>query len=186
MPLTTIPLPYGLRDVKITPYTDAAATTLAGTSIDMPYGRTFSFSAAEDFEELRGDDKVITTRGKGEAVDWDLEGGGISLEACAAMYGGTVATSGTTPAQVKTLSKIVTATRPYFKIEGQAISDSGGDFHVVLYKCRATGELKGELGDGKFWLTGASGTALPATLTAKIDAIYDIVQNEMAGGVVIP
>jgi hypothetical protein len=178
VPLTTIPLPYGLRDVKITPYTDAAATTLAGSSIDLPYGRKLSFSAAEDFEELRGDDKVITVRGKGEAVDWELEGGGISLEACAAMYGGTVTTLGTTPAQVKTLSKSYTQVRPYFKIEGRAISDSGGDFHVVLYKCRATGEMEGELGDGAFWLTGASGTALPATLTAKVDAIYDIVHNE--------
>lgn len=183
MPLTTIPLPYGLRDVKLTPYTDAAATTLAGSSIDFPYGRKLSFSEAEDFEELRGDDKVVTIRGKGAAVDWELEGGGISLEAVAAMYGGTVTTTGTTPSQVKTFSKKVTDTRPFFKLEGQAISDSGGDFHAVLYKCRATGELEGELGDGAFWLTAASGQAIPATLTAKIDALYDFVQNETAAAI---
>jgi hypothetical protein len=180
MPLTTIPLPYGLRDVKITPYTDAAGTTLAGTSIDFPYARTLSFEEAEDFEELRGDDKVVSTRGKGASVNWDLEGGGLSFEACAAMYGGTVATTGTTPAQVKTWSKKVTDVRPYFKAEGQSISDSGGDVHGVLYKCRATDNLTGEFGDGAYFLTGASGTVIPATLVTKIDALYDFVHNETA------
>lgn len=174
-------LPYGLRDVKITPYTDASATTLAGSSIDLPYGRTFSFSAAEDFEELRGDDQVITTRGQGEGVDWELESGGLSFPAVAAMYGGVVTTSGTTPAQVTKFKKNITNARPFFKVEGQAISDSGGDVHVVLLKCRATGELEGELGDGAFWLTGASGRALPL-LTAispyAVGDIYEFTQNE--------
>jgi hypothetical protein len=180
MPLTTIPIPYGLRDVKLTPYTTAAGDVLAGSTIDFPYSRTLTFSEAEDFEELRGDDKVITVRGKGASVDWELEGGGISLESVAAMYGGTVTTSGTTPAQVKTYKKKVTDTRPFFKLEGQAISDSGGDFHAVLYKCRATGELEGELGDGAFWLTSASGTVIPATVVGNVDTLYDLVHNETA------
>ena len=182
MPLTTIPLPYGLRDVRITPYTDAAATTL-GTAVDLPYGRTFSFSAAEEFEELRGDDQVITTRGQGESVDWELEAGGLSLEAVLAMYGGSLATSGVTPNQIKTFKKNVSQARPFFKVEGQAISDSGGDVHMILWKCRATGELEGELGDGAFWLTGASGRGLPATSavgTAAVGDIYHIVHNETA------
>ena len=55
MPLPT-PLPYGIRDIKVTPYTDAAATTLAATSIDLPNARTLSFSETEEFTELRGDD----------------------------------------------------------------------------------------------------------------------------------
>lgn len=180
MPLTVIPLPFGLRDVKITPYTTDAATTLATPSIDFPNARRLSFSEAEDFEELRGDDKVVTTRGRGGAVDWDLEGGGFSFEAVRAMYGGTITESGTTPAQVKTFQKKVNDNRPFFKAEGQSISDSGGDFHGILYKCRATGNLEGELGDGQFWLTGASGVALPATLSSAVDALYDFVQNETA------
>ena len=48
MPLPTA-LPYGIRDIKITPYTDAAATTLAVTSIDLPNARTLSFSETEEF-----------------------------------------------------------------------------------------------------------------------------------------
>jgi hypothetical protein len=179
MPLTTIALPYGIRDIRLTPYTDAAATTL-GTAVDLPYGRTLSFSEAEDFEELRGDDKVITTRGKGAQVEWELESGGLPIEAVQVMYGGTVGTTGVTPNQIKTYQKLVTAARPYFKIEGQAISDSGGDIHVILYKSRCTGELSGEFADGSFWLTGASGVSIPATLSGKTDVLYEFVQNETA------
>lgn len=183
MPLTTIPLPYGLRDVKITPYSDAAGSTLAGTSIDFPNARTFSFTEAEDFEELRGDDKVVSTRGKGAAVEWELEGGGLSFEAAAAMYGGTVTTTGTTPAQVKTWKKLVTDVRPYFKVEGQSISDSGGDVHGVVWKCRATDNLEGEFGDGQYFLTGASGAGIPATVTGNIDTLYTFVQNETVAAI---
>jgi len=177
MALTTIPLPYGLRDVRITPYTDATAVTL-GTAIDLPYGRTFSFTEAEDFEELRGDDRVITVKGKGPSVDWELEAGGVCLEAIAAMYGGTVTTTGTTPNQIKKIQKKTTDVRPFFKVEGQSISDSGGDFHVVLDRCRATDDLEGSMEDGSFWLTGASGRALGSNISGRTDVLYEFVQNE--------
>lgn len=179
MALTVIPLPYGLRDVRLTPYTTDAATTL-GTGVDLPNGRTLSFTEAEDFEELRGDDKLVATHGSGPHVEWELEGGGVSFEAVKTMYGGTIVETGTTPAQVKTLTKKVTDVRPYFKIEGQSISDSGGDFHCVIWKAKATDNLSGEQGDGAFWLTGASGTGLAATLTAHVDEVWSWVQNETA------
>lgn len=175
MPLTTTPLPFGLRDVKIKPF--AANTETPGTAVDLPNARTFSFSEAEDFEELRGDDGLVAVHGMGAAVDWSLEGGGVSFEAVKAMFGGTIVETGTTPNQKKTYSKIGTDERPYFQVEGQAISDSGGDFHVLIYKCRTTGELSGELADGSFWLTGASGRALPLNSSKKL---YDFIQNETA------
>lgn len=173
-------LPYGLRDTKVTPYTTGAADTLDSTSVDAPNARTMSFSEAEDFEELRGDDKVIAIRGKGASVDWEMEHGGISLAAYKSMAGGTIVTSGVAPNTVTTFTKKVTDSRPYFKAEGQAINDNGGDFHTVLYRCRASDKLEGELGDGAFWLTSASGTALPSLLTGKEDVLYDFIINEVA------
>lgn len=170
-------LPFGMRDTKVTNYTTAAATTL-GTSTDAPNARTLSFSESEDFEELRGDDKVIAIRGLGPSVEWEMENGGISIPAYKSMNGGTSVTTGVTPAQVTTYTKKATDERPYFKGEGQSISDSGGDFHCVLYKCRASGSMEGELGDGAFWLTSASGLVLPATLTAEIDTLYKFILNE--------
>lgn len=180
MPLTTIPLPFGLRDVKLTPYTDATATALAGASIDLPYGRTLTFAEVEDFEDLRGDDSLVASHGAGPNVEWEMEGGGVSFEAVAAMYGGTVSTTGSTPNQIKILRKLVTDVRPYFRIEGQAISDSGGDFHIVIYRAKATDNLTGELGDGQFFLTGASGKGYYNLLSGQTNRVWDFVQNETA------
>lgn len=172
-------LPYGLRDTRITQYTTAGATIL-GTALDAPNARTMSFSEAEDFEELRGDDKVVAIVGKGASVEWEMEHGGISLSAYKIMSGGTLVTSGVSPNAVTTYTRKSTDTKPYFKAEGQSISDSGGDFHVVLYRCRASGKLEGELSEGSFWLTGAGGAALPSLLTAKVDVLYEFVVNETA------
>lgn len=167
-------LPYGLRDVKVTPI-DSAGTL--GDPVDLPNSRTFSFEENEDFEELRGDDKVVATRGQGATVGWELESGGISLEAYAVINGGVVVESGVTPALKRTYTKKSTDAKPRFKVEGQAISESGGDFHVELPNCKATEGVSGELADGAFWLTGASGTAISDPTS---DIVYEFVQNEAA------
>ena len=172
MAIPSTSLPYGLRDVKITPISQAG---VLGTPIDLPNSRTFSFEENEEFEELRGDDKVVATRGQGATVGWELESGGIDLEAYAAINGGVVVESGVTPATVKTYTKLASDAKPRFQAEGQAISESGGDFHVVLPNCKATEGVEGELADGAFWLSGASGTAIADPTT---DIVYEFVQNE--------
>lgn len=173
MPLGTA-LPYGLRDVKIIPYSQAG---VRGTPIDLPNSRTFSFEESEEFEELRGDDKVVASRGQGATVGWELESGGISLEAYAAMNGGTVVVTGTGTTEVKTYTKKTTDSKPRFGIEGQALSESGGDFHCVLTNCKATEGIEGEMGDGAFWLTSASGNAIGDPTN---DDLYKFVQNATA------
>jgi hypothetical protein len=170
-------LPFGLRDIRLTPYTDLTATIL-GTSLDLPNARTLTFAEVEDFQELRGDDSVVATHGNGPGVEWELEGGGVSLEAVATMYGGTVATTGVTPNQIKSLTKKITDQRPYFKIEGQSISDNGGDFHQVIYRAKATDNLTGEQADGDWFLTGASGIGMKSLVIADLDKVWAWVQNE--------
>lgn len=175
-----VALPYGARDTKITAYTSAAATTLAGSSKDVPNARSISFEEAEEFTELRGDDKVVAIHGAGASVNWEMEHGGIDVAAYVLMAGGTTATSGVTPNQITTYTKKVTDARPYFQAEGQAISDLGGDFHVVLPRCKANDTLSGELADGEFWLTAASGQALPSLVSGAEDTLYKFVLNETA------
>jgi hypothetical protein len=170
-------LPYGMADIKLRPI-DAAG--VVGVGVDLPASRTLSFSEAEDFEELRGDDKVVAIRGKGPSVEWELEAGGISLVAYQVLNGGLNTVTGVTPNQKRTYNKKVTHQRPYFQPEGQAISDSGGDFHVKLYRCRASDSLEGELSDGQFWLTSASGQAIGDAS----DNLYDFIQNETATAIV--
>lgn len=173
MPLPALTLPYGMRDVKVTPYSDAG---VLGTAVDLPAMQTMSFGESEEFSELRGDDELKAVRGRGAVVNWDLEAGGISLEAWAVLAGGTVASTGTTPSQIKSLAKDSGDVRPYFKAEGQAISDSGGDFHAIIYKARANGDIEGELADGEFWVTSCSGIGLPDAT----GQLYKLVQNETA------
>jgi hypothetical protein len=180
MTLTTIPLPFGIRDIKLQAFTDSTCTAYAATKVDLPNGRTLSFTETEEFQQLRGDDKIVASHGSGPSVEWELEGGGVSLEAVLTMYGGAITTSGTTPNQIKTLTKLETDQRPYFRIEGQAISDSGGDLHCIIYRARATDNLEGEFKDGEFFLTGASGEGYGALVSADIGKVWAWVQNETA------
>lgn len=178
MALPAYAQPFGLRDVKLTPL--GADGSTPGTGVDLPASQTFSFAETEDFEDLRGDDKLIAQHGSGPTVNWELESGGISLEAYAVMAGGTVTASGVSPNAKKTYSKTALQQRPYFKAEGQAISDNGGDFHGLVYKCKATDDLEGEMSDGSFWVSNAGGIGLASTESGNTDKLYDFVHNETA------
>jgi len=167
------PLPYGIRDIKLTAFTDQAGTVLAATSVDLPYARTLSFSEVEDFTELRGDDKVVASHGSGPTAEWDMESGGLPFEAFQLMAGGEITETGTAPDLVTIYAKKTTDTRPWFRIEGQAISDSGGDVHCIISKAKATGDLSGEFTDGDFFLTAASGVGIGD----ETDSLYSFVNN---------
>lgn len=173
MAIATNALPYGLRDVKLAPL-DAADNPL--TKVDLTASQTFSFSETEEVTELRGDDVLIAVKGKGAKVEWTLENGGISLQAYVVMSGGTYSLSGSTPNQVKKVAKSGTDSRPYFYAEGQAISDSGGDWHAKVFKCKVTDALEGDMKDGEFWITKASGQGLPNLS----NQLYELTQNETA------
>lgn len=176
MSLTTA-LPYGMRSVVLTQYLDSDGTELASTSVKLPNMQTFSFAEAEDFKELRGDDKTVTTHGSGASVEWELEAGGISPAAYAILTGAVITTSGVTPNTTTTVRKRGSTVRPYFRAEGQVISDSGGDVHAVLYRCRFNDKMSGEFKDGDFFVPNFSGVALPM-LDDEWDLLYDLVFNE--------
>lgn len=179
-PLTdTTALPYGMRDCKLTPYVDGAGTVLGTASLDLPNMQTLGFSEAEEFQELRGDDRTVTTRGKGAQVDGSIEAGGISLQIWALLTGGQIIEEGIAPNRRVILRKFSTASRPYFRAEGQAISDSGGDIHTMLYRCRCNDTIEGTFADGEFFITSAKFLVLPL-LDADFDLLYDFIQNETA------
>jgi len=180
MTLSSPQLPYGLRDVKLYPM---SSTGVLGTAVDLPASQTFSFSEAEEFETLRGDDRDVAIRGKGPKVEWELEAGGISLEAWEVLTGGTLTDAGVTPNQTKKLLKKVTESRPYFQVIGQSINDNDGDTTCKVFKCKVTDSLEGEFADGTFFITSCSGEGIGNT----DDDLYEITWNEtattLAGGV---
>ena len=86
-----------------------------------------------------------------DALEWELEAGGISLEAFAAMTGRTLAATGTTPAQKNTLTANAGDTYPYFKVYGKSVADTGDDIHVLVYKAKLVDAIEGEFADGEFF-----------------------------------
>ena len=177
MALTVQPLPYGLRQVMVAPL---GAADLIGTKVALPTAQTLSLTEGTDSVVLRGDDKQVAIRDTGAAVTWELEEGGISLDAYAVIAGGTIVNSGTAPNQKRVYTKKGADVRPYFYIEGRALSESGGDFHVRIPKAKADGDLKGEMGDQQFWVTSFAGSAVATTSAADTDIIYEFTQNETA------
>lgn len=179
MALTTIPLPYGLRDVKVATL-DAAGTK--GSLVDLPYAQTMEFEETTSTQELRGDDVTVAKRTTVDGATFTLESGGISFEACVVMFGGTLATTGTTPSQKKTWTRLAGDAYPDFFVEGQALSESGGDFHDVLYRNKAE-KMSGSHADGEFWVTHAEGSCLPSLAAGTLNKVWDKVQNETTAAI---
>jgi hypothetical protein len=170
-------LPYGANDLKLTQYDDALGMVLGTASIDLPYIQTLNFTEAEEFAELRGDDKLITTRGRGSMVNWDLESGGLPIAAWAVFTGGSVIERGLEPNREVELQKKATQTRPWFRIDGKIISDSGGDVLVRIYRCRANGDITANFTDGEFTTSSVTGVGYPL-LDDTNDLLYSIFRRE--------
>lgn len=166
--------PFGLNDVKLVPTT--------GSAVDLPAARTLSFTERTVNGELRGDDSLVSVVAVSEAVEWELEAGGISLEAYALMTGRTVTAAGTTPSSTATLKGSAGKHFPYFKIYGKSVGDaSTDDIHVKLFKCKVT-ELSGEFADGEFFVTACQGIAVDD----GANGIFEFVQNETAAALTTP
>jgi hypothetical protein len=185
-------LPYGLRDVKVVQYPTLEAIAFGGTLTDLPVARTFSFNETEEYDDLRGDDALQTSHGQGPQSEWELESGGISFGAYASIAGGVVVETGIAPNQRKRYRKKVTDQRPFFTAMGQAISDSGGDFHGIVWRCRATGNIEAQLADTEFMIPTVSGIGFPCKVSGMVggleilDSVYDFVQNETITALTLP
>ena len=173
-----VALPYGMRDCKIYPYEDEQGTILSATGFDLPNMQTFSFADAEEYTDLRGDDELVATHGNGAQVNWSLEAGGMALSLWAIFTGGQIIESGAAPNRLITLRKLSDDARPYFRIDGQIVSDSGGDVVARVYRAKCNGDISGQFADGQFFVTAADGVGLPMP-GSKL--LYDIIQHEHRG-----
>lgn len=159
--------PYGLRDLKIVPLP-------SGTQVDLPWGQTLKYTEEPNTNELEGDDVIVATVTTLKAISWELEAGGISLEAYAAMTGRTATLAGTGSTETLTMKVSAGDVYPYFKLYGKAITDEG-DIHVKFFKAKVT-QIEGEFKSGEFFVTKCSGTAIDD----GTNGILDIVRNETA------
>jgi hypothetical protein len=173
-------LPYGLRELKVA---TMSGTGTRGTLVALPNAQTLEFTEGTNSQELRGDDKVVARRVTIGDVEWTLGAGGIRLEAAVVMFGGSLVTSGTTPNEKKTYKRLSTDARPDFWLSGRALSESGGDYHMVFLRAKA-GNFSGTLQDQEFWVSNAEGTALGSLAVGTPDEIYNLVINETAAAIV--
>ena len=159
---------FGLRQIKL--------VNAAGSSELLNAAQTMTFKERVKAGELSGNDKTLAVVAFSDAVEWELEEGGISMEAYALITGRTPAADGTTPNQTLTLTAEATESFPYFKIYGKSIGDSGDDVHVKVWKAKITGGIEGQFADGEFFVSKCSGVAIDD----GTNGIYDIVHNETA------
>lgn len=170
-------LPYGLRQIRLTPYTDLQGTTLGNVSYPLPVAMTLGFSETEQYDELRGDDVLVAVHGRGAQVDWSLEAGGISITAWSIVSGAAVIEEGVAPNRKTRLRKSGDDIRPYFRIDGRAISDSGGSMLTRIYRAKANGRLQADLRGGAFQTSRIDGVGLPMLGDAQ-RWLYEFIRQE--------
>jgi hypothetical protein len=170
--------PYGLHRLWLTPYTDTDGTILASTSVRLPLARTLAFSETEAFDTLDGDDKAaVAIQGKGATVDGSLEAGGLDIMSWSLITGGQLIESGVEPNVKRVVRKKGSDQRPYFRVEGQVISNGGGDNVGRIFRCKANGKISADMKYGTFMVPQIPfmGTPMPGDTD---DYLYEIEYNE--------
>lgn len=164
--------PFGLRDIKI--------TNMAGsTQVDLPAGMKMAFKPRVVSGEMHGDDALKAVQTYEDALEWELESGGIDLDAWGLMTGRTATTSGSSPNEIITYTASAGDNYPYFKIYGQALGDDSDDIHILIFKAKLNAGIEGEFADGEFFVTKCTGVAMDD----GTNGIYDVVAHETATAV---
>lgn len=157
---------YGLRDCKL--------TNLAGSSqVDLPAARTLSWTESVVSDVLDGDDVEVSSVAFVKGVEWELESGGISLEAYAMLTGETVVTAGSTPNRTQTITRKGGKNFPWIKIYGRSLGDADDGAHILLKKCKVT-EIEGSLSNQEFFLTKCKGRGI----ANSSNDLYDLIKLE--------
>lgn len=130
-------IPRGLDDLKV--YVLTGETP--GSAVDVPGSQALEWSVESDSDELRGDNQAIALVRNPKTVSGTVRVARINMAAIAAMVGGTVVTTGTTPNQIISLEESSAAPARYFQVVGQAASAdaNGSAYRITIYKALVTG-----------------------------------------------
>ncbi len=129
--------PFSNRDAKVYPFVSG----VPGTGKDLPGIISVTSEPDQETVEHRGDNttlsKVITFNG----LDLTVTVGLWDLDAIASMVGGTVATTGTTPNQIRSIVHKTTDVPADFALKTDAPSRSadGGATRLVFPRCQSGG-----------------------------------------------
>ncbi len=173
MPLATHgELPYSVEDCKVYPY----AAGVPGTAKDVPGIRRIEMDAQIEEAEHRGDNRILAVAASINSFDLTIEVGQLNADAIAAMSGGVVATSGTTPDQIRTLTRKSTDVVADFQLKGKTSSKTvdGGATWLTFPRCQWVGGPSYSMEDNEFAVAELTARAVPSST----DILYILSQYE--------
>lgn len=157
-------LAFGLRQIAL--YDAAGANKVLLPAALMMHVTTLLQTA-----RFEADGRLVGATAFVAGAEWELEAGGISLEALARLTGDTATLTGTTPNRVLTMSAAAGDAMPYVRVYGRALADVG-DVVCRLMRCKLEA-LEGTFRTGEFWVTYAKGVAV-----SNGTAVYEFAQAE--------
>jgi hypothetical protein len=161
-------MPFGLREVVL--------VNIGGTAYAaLPAAQTMKWGIRIDSDELKGNDATQAVVAFLSGVEWELEDGGISIEALTILTGLTGTVASTTPNRSYSMYGTTGAALPYFKIYGRALGAGVDDVHVRLLKCKVTDNIEGEFANGEFYVTKCKGIGITDGTN-----VFQIMEHEAA------
>jgi hypothetical protein len=159
-------VPFGLRQIAL--YDSAGANKVL-----LPAALMLHVTPLLQSARFEADGRMVGAASFVTGAEWELEAGGISLEALARLTGDTATEAGTTPGRTLTMATAAGDAMPYVRIYGRAVSDTGGVL-CRLYRCKVEA-MEGTFRDGEFWVTYAQGVAV-----SDGTRVFEFVQQETA------
>lgn len=163
---------FGLRQVKLT-------DTAGGAVVYLPAAMMLHFVEKTQSADFTADGVWVAARSMPVGVEWELEAGGISLEAYAKMTGRTATAVGVAPNRTVTLNGDTGTDFPYFRVYGRAVGDAGtDDVYCVIYRCKLQ-EIEGTLRQGEFFVASCAGIAV----RDSTNGLFQFVQRETGAAI---
>lgn len=148
-----------------------------GSAVDVAGMQNIDLKPNYVQKQLMQDEEIDGVYQKLKAITWAFANAKVSLDALNILEGGTI-TSETTPTVKHTFTVSQDSEPKYFKLEGKIdySTDAIGDFHLVLYKCKAL-DIQVAYRAQNYAIVSAAGIAIPTVNNSKI---RDYVMNETA------
>lgn len=163
---------FGLRQLKLT-------DTAGANVVYLPSAMMLHFTEKTQSADFTAEGVWVAARSMSVGVEWEMEAGGISLEAYAKMTGRTAALAGSAPNRTVTMAGDGGTDFPYFRIYGRAVGDIGtDDIYCVLYRCKVQ-ELEGTFRNGEYWITSCAGIAVEDST----NGLFTFVQRETGAAI---
>lgn len=172
-------LPYSIEDCKVYPY----SAGVPGSAKDVPGIRRIEMDAQIEEAEHRGDNKILAVAASINSFDLTIEVGQLNADAIAAMAGGVVATTGTTPDQIRTWTRKSTDVVADFQLKGKTTSKTadGGATWLTFPRCQWVGGPSYAMEDNEFPVAEITARAVPnATDVLVIMSQYENVATAIS------